>query len=215
MSDIYLLNDMKIEGIKNIPLLEIQFIPEELDVEKYDVLVFTSKNAAYSLDSFNNKWKNIPCYVIAPKTAKVIEELGGKIGFVGNSGHGNEFAAELMPHLKNKKVLYLKAKRVVSNLVGLLKDAKIDITDVVVYETIQKQRNHNEIPSKNSVIIFSSPSTVEYFFENFTWDESYKAVVIGHTTAKYLPEEIAYVVSKTTSIDDCIALAKEEASKER
>ena len=57
-------------------------------------------------------------------------------------------------------------------------------------------------------IIFSSPSSVECFFKNYTWDESYKAVVIGKTTAKYLPSNVEYIISKETSIDVCIKLAK-------
>lgn len=212
MNDIYLLNDMQIKGIKNIPLLGIRFLPQEIDILKYDALVFTSKNAVYSLDSFNQQWKDIPSYVIAHKTAKIVESLGGNIAFVGNSGHGNEFALELMPVLQNKKVLYIKAKKVVSNLGTLLKEALIDVDEFVAYETACNCLENPEIPAKNAVIIFSSPSTIECFFENFTWDESYKAVVIGQTTANYLPKHISYVISKSTSIEDCIALAKEQAA---
>lgn len=210
MREIYLLNDMQIEGIKNIPLLGIRFLPQEIDIKKYDALIFTSKNAVYSLDSFNKEWKNIPSFVIAPKTAKVVELLEGNIAFVGKSGHGNEFAHELIPLLKNKKVLYVKAKKVVSNLAGLLKEANIDVDEIIAYETACNTLESPEIPAKNSVIIFSSPSTIECFLDNFIWDESYKAVVIGQTTANYLPKNIRYVVSQTTSIEDCIALAKEQ-----
>ncbi|MFA6788472.1 MAG: uroporphyrinogen-III synthase [Arcobacteraceae bacterium] len=210
MSDIYLLNDIQIKGIKNIPLLGIRFLPQEIDVLQYDALVFTSKNAVYSLDSFNTQWKKVPSFVIASKTAKVVESLAGNVAFVGNSGHGNEFARELIPVLKNKKVLYVKAKKVVSNLAGLLKENNIVVDEIIAYETACNALVNPEIPAKNSVIIFSSPSTIECFFDNFVWDESYKAVVIGQTTANFLPKNIRYVVSKTTSIEDCIALAKEQ-----
>lgn len=213
MNDIYILNDMKIEGVKNIPLLGIRFLPTDINILDYDALLFTSKNAVYSLDSFNQNWKEVPSFVIAPKTANIIEKLGGKIGFVGSSGHGNEFATELIPVLKNKKALYLRAKKVVSNLIPLLKEAHIDVTDTIIYETACNKLENIEIPAKNSVIIFSSPSTINCFFDNFSWDQSYQAVVIGETTAKYLPHNISYFVSKTTSIDDCIALAKELAKE--
>lgn len=211
MNDIYILNDMKIEGIKNIPLLGIRFLPNDINFLEYDALIFTSKSAAYSIDSFNQDWKKVPSYVIASKTAKVIKELGGNVAFIGNSGHGNDFACELMPVLKNKKALYLRAKKVVSNLMPLLKNENLDVSDIVVYETACNTVENIELPSKNSVIIFSSPSTIECFFNNFSWDESYKAVVIGETTAKYLPKDIPFFVSKTTSIEDCIALASKLA----
>jgi len=211
MNDIYLLNDMSVDGVKNIPLLGIRFLPKQINILEYDALVFTSKNAAYALDSFNDTWKNVPCFVIAQKTAKIIEALGGSIAYVGNSGHGNEFASELIPVLKNKRVLYLRAKKVVSNLFSLLKEAHINVDEAIIYETACNKIKNLEVPKKGSVIIFSSPSTIECFFENFSWDSSYKAVVIGQTTAQYLPKHVPYVVSKSTSIEECIALAKEEA----
>lgn len=211
MNDIYLLNDMHVSGIKNIPLLGIRFLPRQIDILKYDALVFTSKNAVYALDSFNLKWKSVPCFVIAQKTANVLEQLGGNVAFIGNSGHGNDFASELIPVLKNKRVLYLRAKKVVSNLVSLLKEAHINVDEAIIYETACNKIKHLEVPKPGSVIIFSSPSTIECFFENFSWESSYKAVAIGQTTAQYLPTYVPYVVSKTTSIEDCIALAKEEA----
>lgn len=215
MSPIYILNDMQIEGIRNIPLLGIRFLPQEINLLKYDALIFTSKNAVYALDSFNSQWKEIPSFVIARKTAKIVEELNGKIGFVGNSGHGNEFAEELIPQLTGKRVLYLKAKKVVSNLGTLLKKANIQIDEKVIYETACNTLERKEIPEKNSVIIFSSPSTIECFFDNFSWDKSYTAVAIGHTTAQYLPKDVSYVISKSTSIEDCIALAQEYANKRK
>lgn len=213
MSHIYILNDMKIEGVKNIPLLGIRFLPQEIDLSKYDGLIFTSKNAVYALDSFKPQWKDIPSFVIASKTAKIVQELEGKVAFIGNSGHGNEFANELIPHLRNKKVLYLKAKKVVSNLGNLLKEAHIQVDEKVIYETACNILQNKEIPPKNSVIIFSSPSTIECFFDNYSWDKSYTAVAIGQTTALYLPDDVSYVISKSTSIEDCIALAKEQVNK--
>jgi uroporphyrinogen-III synthase len=100
---------------------------------------------------------------------------------------------------------------VVSNLVSLLKEAHINVDEAIIYETACNKIKHLEVPKPGSVIIFSSPSTIECFFENFSWESSYKAVAIGQTTAQYLPTYVPYVVSKTTSIEDCIALAKEEA----
>ncbi len=212
MSDIYLLNDMKFEGIKNIPLLKINYLPQKLNLDNYDALIFTSKNAIYAIDSFCKDWKNIPSFAITLKTANIIKKLGGKVSFVGKNGHGNEFALELIPYLKNKRVLFLRAKEVVSNLTKLLKDANISIDDIAIYETVCNEVKISNLP-KNSVIIFSSPSTVKFFFEKFAWDDSYKAVAIGRTTENYLPKYINCNISKTTSIKDCIELAKAIVNK--
>ena len=38
------------------------------------MLIFTSKNAVYSLKSFNKDWKRLPSTIV-PKTTQIIEKL--------------------------------------------------------------------------------------------------------------------------------------------
>ena len=208
MSKIYLLNDQKYQDIENLDVFGIEYIPSNIDLSTYDALIFTSKNAIYSLDSFNKIWKNIPAYAIAPKTANIIEKLGGKLVFTGETSHGDEFANELILKLKDKKVLYIKALKTVSNLVEILKTNKIDIEELVTYQTSCKKSNI--VLEDNSIFIFTSPSSVECFFKQYTWNKTYKAIVIGKTTANYLPANINYKISSITSIEECIKLAKSE-----
>lgn len=207
MSKIYLLNNLRYEGIENLNVFGIEYIKSDINLNKYDALIFTSKNAIYSLDSFNKIWQEIPSYAIAPKTANIINKYGGNLEFTGVSSHGNEFAKELIPRLKDKKVLYIRALKTVSKLVDILKENSIEIDELVCYKTscIKSSKTLED----NSVFIFSSPSSVECFFKNYIWKDSYKAIVIGKTTAKYLPKNIDYLISKETSIDECIKLAKQ------
>ncbi|MBU3014811.1 uroporphyrinogen-III synthase [Poseidonibacter lekithochrous] len=207
MSKIYLLNNLKYEGIENLEVFGIENIESDIDLSKYDALVFTSKNAVYSIDSFNKEWKKIPAYSIAEKTSNVIIEHNGNLVFTGLSSHGNEFAEELSHVLKNKKVLYIKALKTVSNIVGILKENSIDLDELIAYKTSCLETK--KILENNSIFIFTSPSSVECFFKNYKWDDSYKAIVIGKTTADYLPKNINYIVSNKTSIDECIKLAKQ------
>lgn len=207
MNKIYLLNNQKFEGVENLEIFKIEFIPSFVDIKKYDALIFTSKNAIYSLDSFNNDWKTIPSCAIALKTADIIKQKGGNLFFTGKSSHGNEFAKELIPILKNKKVLYVRALKVVSNLVEILKEENIDIEELVTYKTVCNKDLDLNI-SDNSTIIFTSPSTINCFFKKYTWNDTLKAIVIGKTTAKYLPKDVKYQISAKTSIQECIKLAQ-------
>ena len=207
MAKIYLLNNLKYEGIENLEVFGIEYIESKIDLSQYDALIFTSKNAIYSLDSFTKSWQNIPSYAIAPKTANIINEYKGKLVFTGVSSHGNKFAKELIPLLKNKKSLYIRALKTVSNITHILQDNNINIDELITYKTLCKKSDI--MLEKNSVFIFSAPSSVECFFKNYTWDDSYKAIVIGKTTAKYLPSNIKYSISEKTSIDECIKLAKQ------
>ena len=207
MSKIYLLSSKKYKDVENIQIFKINYINKDIDFSKYDFLIVTSKNAIYSVNSFNKNWKKIPCIAIAKMTAKEILKLDGIVEFVGTSGHGDEFAKEIIDKIKGKKVLYLRAKKVVSNLVEILKENSIEVNESIVYETVCNDFVNLKI-EKNSTIIFTSPSSVECFFKKFQWNDSLKAVVIGKTTAKYLPNNISYEISAETSIEECIKMAK-------
>jgi len=90
--NIYILSDKKVDGAKNLPVFDIEYIEENISFEDYDALIFTSKNAIFAIDSFCESWKFLPSYVIAPQTAKILKKLGGKLEFTGEKNHGNEFA---------------------------------------------------------------------------------------------------------------------------
>ena len=207
MAKIYLLSNQKYSDVENLEVFHIEYIKSDINLTSYDALIFTSKNAVYSLNSFNEDWKNINSYSIAPKTAQTIENLGGKVVFTGITSHGNEFAQELISLLKNKKVLYIKALKTVSNLVEILKENNILVNELITYQTSCKKSNI--FLEDNSVFIFTSPSSVECFFNQYKWKNNYKAIVIGKTTAKYLPKEVHYTISSETSIDVCINLAQQ------
>ncbi|WP_072680555.1 uroporphyrinogen-III synthase [Arcobacter sp. LA11] len=208
MSKIYLLNNIPFEGVENLEVFKIEFISSNINLKNYDALIFTSKNAIYSLDSFNKEWKNIDSYAIAPKTAKVIDEYNGRVKFIGKSSHGNEFAKELIPLLKDKRCLYIRAKKVVSNLVDILKKNNICIDELITYKTVSNIDSLDKEIENNSTIVFTSPSSVNCFFKKYQWNDTLRAIVIGKTTAKYLPENIKYEISSSTSIEECIKLAK-------
>lgn len=208
MSKIYLLNNIPFEGVENLEVFKIEFIPSSIDLKEFDSLIFTSKNAIYSLDSFNKDWKKMDSFAIAPKTSNVIVNQGGKAVFTGKSSHGNEYAKELIPLLKNKKCLYIRAKKVVSNLVTILKENDIDISELITYKTVCNVDSLDIKIEDDSIVIFTSPSSVNCFFKKYKWNKTLKAIAIGKTTSKYLPENINFEISPNTSIEECIKLAK-------
>lgn len=210
MKKIYLLNEQKHEDVENLEVFQIEYIKSDIDLKKYDALVFTSKNGVKAINSFNQDWKNIPSYAIAQKTANTIMKLGGGVEFIGNSGHGNDFAYELKNVLKDKKVLYVKALKTVSNLPNILKENGIFLDEIIAYKTSCKKSNI--ILEEDSIFIFTSPSSVECFFKQYLWKNSYKAIVIGKTTAEFLPSNINYEISSQTSVEECIKLAKQLSS---
>lgn len=212
---IYVLSDKKVKWAKNLPVFEVKHLAFDGDFTSYDGLVFTSKNAIYSLAAQNKLWKKIPSYVIAPQTAKVLKSLGGNLKFVGKEKHGDAFAYELLEKLHGKKLLYLRGESVVSNLVGILNEGGVRCDEAVVYKTQCRVMPNKKALPKGSTIIFSSPSTIECFLKNFEWDESYRAIAIGKTTAAHMPKYIRAYIAETTSLDSCVKRALELYREQR
>jgi len=207
MAKIYLTNNQKFQGIENLEVFKIKHLPSNIDLQKYDALIFTSKNAIFSINSFNKDWKNINSYCIGEKTSQIVLENGGRVFFASNGSSGNKFAKQLISLLKNKKNLYVRAQKVVSNLAEILKSNNIDIDELIAYKIVCNNININI--ENNSTIIFTSPSSITCFLKNFQWNKTLKAIVIGKTTAKYLPNNIKYKTSSKTSVEECINLARE------
>ena len=211
MAKIYLLSPKKIvdKDIIHLPIFDIKYLPFSIDFNNYNALLFTSKNSIESLiKNGDNLWKQIPSYAISDMTAAYLKKAGGNLVFNAKAKNGNEFAKLLIEKLKNKKVLYIRAKKVASNIVEILKSNDILCDELVSYETICKKYDKGYKIEDGSIIIFSSPSSVKCFLKNFSLDSNYKYVAIGETTAKELPKNLNYNLPKEKSLPLCISLAK-------
>lgn len=205
---IYLFSDKAYEGVVHLPLLKIVFDPTPIDLEKFDAIVFTSKNSVKALEQNGSLWREKEAYAIGEGTASCITHLRGNLVFTCKDSYGDAFAKALMPLLHTKRVFFPRAKEVVSSLFEILHVNGIAIEERVVYETLCHEYPSSSAPSKNAKLIFTSPSTVHGFLHNFTWDESYTAIAIGEKTAQALPLHVKSHIAPSQSIEACIALAK-------
>ena len=159
------------------------------------------------MENSTKDWKSIPSYAISNKTADVIADKGGNLVFTGQKKHGDQFANELIEKLQGKKVAFIGAKEVVSNLVDILNKNQINCIHIPMYETKCVEYNSKINLPDNSIIIFSSPSTIKCFFKNISWKENFQAISIGDTTAKYFPEYVKPIISEDTSLQSCVQKA--------
>ena len=213
MAEIFVLSAKPYQDAKNLPVIHFHYYDTELSLNRYDALIFTSKNGVKALDEINGCWKSKPIYSIGSATSRAVRELGGEVVYEAKSSYGDNFAEEIKTHLGGKKVLFLRPKVVTSQLNTILRDAGVDLDEEIIYETRCTECEGLQKPPPESYIIFSSPSTITCFFRCFVWDESYTAVVIGEKTASCMPHEVPYLLSKKQTIDACIALAKEDSEK--
>ncbi|WP_103580504.1 uroporphyrinogen-III synthase [Campylobacter concisus] len=209
MRKIYLISNTKMtdESVVNLSVSKIEFLKFELNLSDYDVLVATSKNAFNALKFNGISPINLPVFAIANSCASAAREFGFGEIYTGKNAHGDDFAREILPLLKGKKVIYLKGKDSASNFLEILQDGGVNIKAVIAYENVLNPCKMELKPPKNSILIFASPLNVKNFLSNFGWDESYQAISIGKVTAKEL-KFTEPIVSQSQDINACIALAK-------
>ncbi|WP_149710380.1 uroporphyrinogen-III synthase [Campylobacter concisus] len=209
MRKIYLISNTKTadESVVNLSVSKIEFLKFELNLSDYDVLVATSKNAFNALKFNGISPINLPVFAIANSCAAAAKEFGFSEIYTGQNAHGDDFAREILPLLKGKKILYLKGKDSASNFLEILQNGGVNIKAIIAYENVLNPCKMELKPPKNSILIFASPLNVKNFLSNFGWDESYQVISIGKVTAKEL-KFTEPIVSQSQDINACIALAK-------
>ncbi len=213
MNPIYILSEKRYEGAQNLPVILFDYYDKEVDISPYDALIFTSKNGVKALDAVNGCWRAKEIYSIGTATSQAVMELGGNVVYEAKSSYGDRFAEEIKAKLSGKRVLFLRPKVVTSRLNTILTDAGVLLDEEIIYETRCNSCQNLTKPPRGSVIIFSSPSTIDCFFRCFSWDTDYKAVVIGEKSASFMPENIDFVIPEKPNIPACIALAKKIINK--
>ena len=206
---IYLLSPLKKEGTFSLPMISFTLVSDVIDFSNCDTLMFTSKQAVVSADAIDKSWKEYPCVAIGGATKSKIEELGGKVIYHPKEFYGEALAKEIEKSFVDKKLLYLRPKEVSFDSKAYLEKSGILLEEQVIYETSCQEYEEKEKPKENAVIIFTSPSTIKCFFENFEWHKSYIAILIGHATKEHLPKMCKYVIADKPLIDSCLSKAEE------
>jgi uroporphyrinogen-III synthase len=207
MLEIYLLNDTKYEGVKNIGVFEIKYLKPKFTLKNYDAIVFTSKNAVFGIERVYKEWKNLNAYSIGTGTSKTIREFGGNVIYEAKSSYGDEFAGEISQKLVGKSVLFARAKVVSSDVGGILSSYGVHVEELVVYENVCKPCEKFTAP-KSGIFIFTSPSSVKCFLKCVEWREDFTAVAIGKKTALAFGPDIKPLISPKPSIGECVEFAK-------
>lgn len=218
MREIVLVGSRAEENVKSLIVSEIVLLPFDVNLSNIDALIFTSRYAIKSMAENSKRlgddsWKKIPSFVIGKWSATYLEELGGKVEYIGQDSHGDGFAREIIPLLEDRHPLYIHAKKIVSNVNEKLIQHKIKLSEVIAYENKTKKLDSRLTPPPNSILIFTSPSHYKAFLSNFKWDGSYIAIAIGMTTFGVFDAGINAFVAPEQGIQSCITFAKEIAER--
>ncbi len=209
MKNIYLTSPLQKEGLYHIPMIKFTTTASQLNLEGIDTLMFTSKQAVVTANSIDKRWQKIPSLAIGSATAKKITELGGKVLYHPKNFYGKELSKDIAKMFANKDILYLRPQEVSFDSKRFLQQNGISIKEQIIYKTTCKKYSIDKAPLNDSIIIFTSPSTIHCFLKNFKWHKSYIAIVIGKATLEHLPKDANFSIADTPTIDACIKKALE------
>ncbi|WP_201353871.1 uroporphyrinogen-III synthase [Hydrogenimonas urashimensis] len=206
---IYLLSPTSRPEAKHLPMIRFTLLPQTIDFSRFDAIILTSRQGIVALDEVSGgAWKRLPVAAIGKQTAAEAQARGGKVIYVASKAYGDVLAKELAKRFKKLRWLYARPRVVVSKIAKELQEAGIEVEEAVVYETSCSHYERKQRPEAGAVLIFTAPSIVKCFFENFDWDESWKAVAIGNKTAQAFPNGVKPAISPSTSIDEAIRFSK-------
>ncbi|QOY55023.1 uroporphyrinogen-III synthase [Candidatus Sulfurimonas marisnigri] len=187
--------------------LNIRYLNPDIDFSKYDYLIITSKQAIKALNQYNIKdFIHLPALCVSSNTATEYKNIGGNI-LVAGEGYGDGLLEKIEEFSKETKWLYLRAQTVASDFAQVAKKNDYKIDEKILYVSECSEETLNLHVENSATLIFTSPSSVECFLKTHTIASDSKIIVIGKTTAKSIPKNIEYKVSKETSIESCIELA--------
>ena len=206
---VYLLSPLVKEGVCSLPMISFETTAKQIDFGECDTLMFTSKQAVVTAEQIDKRWRKYPSIAIGKATAGMIASLGGKLLYQPENFYGKNLSEDIARMFRGRKILYLRPKEVSFDAKSYLAKEQIVLFEQIIYETKCMHYASSKRLPKDAVIIFTSPSTIHCFLENFAWESSYTAVVIGQATLKHLPRDADYAVADRPLIDACIAKARE------
>lgn len=152
------------------------------EVPKTDWIFFSSKHAVNFFFHQKPKLEQQKFACVGKATASMLRKYNVRADFIGYSTDTKLTGKQFASRVGDGKVLFPQAKgslRSIQN--GFVK--KEQVIDLVVYETLK--RNEEVVPHAD-VVVFTSPSNVESFFEKNKITADQKVVAMGDATASTL-----------------------------
>lgn len=165
--------------------------------ENIENAIITSQNTIKSL--LDKKVRIENCFCVGEKTKKLLEQNGYTVKKIAE--YGKDLAKNIVNQFPDQHFTFFCGNWRREELPKILKENKIDFTEVEVYETVLKPKKFD---CTFDGILFFSPSAVESFTKENTLKNT-NAFCIGTTTAaeaeKYTDK---IIIAKQPTIENVI-----------
>lgn len=177
--------DIEVDGrslIRTVPVIN-RF--DSYILKDVDWVFFTSKNA---VEYFFNLEPHFPqpvkFGVMGAGSEEMLRRFGHFAEYVGQSGDTAEVAREFSQLANGTKVLFPGAESPMGSIQrGLSADTKV--INLPVYQTVFDEEAAG---SSADVLVFTSPSNVENYFERYLLDNGQRVIAIGKSTGRRLED---------------------------
>jgi hydroxymethylbilane synthase len=184
----------EVEGKSLIEFKEIKI----KELPKTDWIFFGSKHAVRYFFSQKPQLDKVKFGCIGSATSAELRAHGHRADFIGQSTDtklvGKQFAAKA----GSGKVLFPMAKDSLQSI-QMQMPKRDNVFNLNVYATI---KHSVEIPEDTQIIVFTSPSNVQSYFEKNKWLPGQKAVAMGDATASALEKLKIKDAAKPITFDD-------------
>ncbi len=165
---------------------------------KTEWVFFSSKHAVQYFFSQKPEVKGMKFGCVGASTSAELRAHGHRADFIGQNADtklvGKQFAAKV----GSSKVLFPIAKDSLQSIQWQM-PKRDNVINLNVYVTM---KHSEEIDPETQIVVFTSPSNVQAYFEKNKWIPGQKAVAMGDATAAALNKVKVKVAVKPISFDD-------------
>ena len=182
--------NMKAQSLIAFRQIDVHFLPIS------DWIFFSSKHAVRYFFNQKPNIGKVKFGCISKQTSAELRKYGHRSDFIGQSTDTKLIGKQFSSLVGSAKVLFPIAKESMQSVQQQLTKNTINL---VVYETLKQGI---EVDTDTNILVFTSPSNVEAFFEKNKWQEHYKAVAMGEATETALYRKGIKKPAKPISFDD-------------
>ena len=175
-------NGYKVQGVSFIEIKPVAIA----NVPQTDWVFFASGNAIEHFFNQNPELKPKTKFgVIGKSTELELKKHNRNAAFVGSINDTKVVGKKFAKAVGEETVLFPQAKGGLRTIQQQFTDAG-KLSDIVVYETVKKE---NASMPEVEIVVFTSPSNVESYFEKGKINATQKVIAIGKSTEKKLIEK--------------------------
>lgn len=194
------------KGVENICLSKIKLNKIKVNLKDFDTLITSSKNALKSLLKSECELNlKMQILTLSKESAKDFKKLAFKNVKTPKKAYMKDLLNEFQNELKDKKILYLRAKKVSFDLAKKAKN--LNIKEIIAYENVYKKHRIKNLV-RPCIFIFTSFDLADTFLKYYEIKDDDKIVAIGSSTAKRFKGFKNVYISEKQRLKDCVKLAR-------